>query len=346
MTLDQLEKWARSETGVLLPETPPEIGEMVLKTLYANPTASFAAIVLGLVSQAPNEETALEIVMACFQLALCKERGQLFWLQGSGQSILAGTRRALASDGIVFGQATWPMSVLVQGPPLMHVVRMPNGPRRVYMVGDLRDAVVRMSEAVALGMATVEALGGKLIEDRQGPEVAAQSAIEQNMKSRAQHRAMASKFVDRLEVNTDRDPNLRGTEYQRVPMVLAMPSLPVEIGTKVHHEDNPQWEWEIESRVNEDYVVLVATHIDTPSLPGGGWVRADGRNMMGERPEAAAIEGVPMHIGFTDEPSRAAGVTDGSGEPGHGGEPGDGGQPEGAEGAGAGEIDQPADREG
>ena len=289
---------------MLLPDTDPNIGEMILQTLYANPDAGMVDCMLGLLAQAPDHVHAREIAEGFFQLAVCKEKGQLYWLREPGQTILTGITQATSGQGIMFGTARWPMKALIQGPPIKHVVRMPKGAREVFMVGDLRECVVRMSEAVAIGQITVEALGGRLIEDREGPEVAHKSFLEHKVTERARLRAQANRFEDRMEVKQKEDDGYRDGEHPRAAMILAWPTFDLELGVEVVNEEVPDQVYVIESRLNRDYAIIVAKDKGQKVVPPGPWVRRDGRPPI-------ATEGVPPHVGFTNEPTRVAGVADG-----------------------------------
>lgn len=324
------EKRAKSEVGVLLPDVDPAIGEHVLVTLYANPAATFTEIALGLIERAPAPEVAKEILDAMFELALCKTKGDLIWLEGSGQSILAGTRRLLDSEGVVFGNAKWPMKALIMGPPIRHVVRLSTGVREIWMVGDLEGVAVKQTEAIAIGNATVERFGGRVIEDRQGPEVMRQSFMEANHTKRAKLRAQALASLDRMTTTTqERDQALFSVEHQRMSLAESLPGS-LEPGLELHHEDHEDHIFRVERRVNDSWVQIVAVDKTCPQIPGGAWYRRDGR------PPADTWGMEDNYCGFTDYPTRAgrqhadvgearAGDLESGSDSGGGAEHGDGG---------------------
>lgn len=290
---------AKSEVGVLLPDIDPSIGEMVLTTLYANPNHSMSEIALGLIDGAPHPEVAKEILDAIFELALCATKGELIWLQDSGQSILAGTRRAVSSAHVYFGGAKWPMKALVMGPPIRHVVRMHNAVREIWMAGDLQGAVVKQTEAVAIGNATVERFGGRVIEDRMGPDVMRQSFLEGRHTDRAKLRAQALDSLDRVTTTAgERDQDHISITHQRMALAEALPGT-MESGLEIYHEDYPDHIFRVERRVNQSWVQIVALREDTPVIPEGVWYRRDGR------PPTDTWEMDDNYCGFTDYPTRS-----------------------------------------
>lgn len=302
--LRKIGRRAKSEVGVLLPDVDPTIGEMVLTTLYANPGASLTEIALGLIEKAPHPEVAKEILDAIFELALCATKGELIWLQDSGQSILAGTRQAVSSAHVYFGGAKWPMKALIMGPPIRHVIRLANDVREIWMAGDLQGAVVKQTEAIALGNATVERFGGRIIEDRQGPDVMRKSFMEGNHTARAKLRAQALDSLDRVTTTAaDKDRDLLPISHQRMALAEALPGT-MEVGVEVVHEEHPDHVFRVERRVNESWVQIVAVDQDTPVVPEGVWLRRDGL------PPVDTWEGDP-YVGFTDYPTRAGRRTDG-----------------------------------
>lgn len=296
----EIRKKARSEVGVLLPNTDPTIGELVLTTLYGNPTATMAQVIGGLVMQAPAPEVAIEIIQAGMELLLCKSQGDLILLQDAGQSILAGARRALVNDAMVIGDAEWPYKALMQGPPIRHIVRMPDGVREVYMAGDLKGAIIRQSEAVAIGNAAVERLGGRIVEDRSGPNVMRQSFIEANMTTRTKLRAQAEQAMQRMTTRSQhKDREFRSVRHQRQALAEAFPGT-VEILTRlVQHEDPSRTVFIVERRINESWVIIVSEDENAKSIEPGSWVREDGRPPID-------MEGVDPFVGFTDYATRSS----------------------------------------
>lgn len=268
---------AKQDVGALLPDVDPQIGELVLTALYANPEAQVGVIAAGLARAAPSADIAGEMVSALIELVACREKGHLYWLETTGHSILVGVRKAKGNDALMFGTAKWPMHALLSGPPQHATVRV-SGQRfaRIYMASEPMDGmVVRQSEAVALGNAMIERFGGRIIEDRQGPETARQSFIEQNMTTRAKKRADAINEVERLLIES-RTTVPVNEGYARVALAEAVPgSLPN--GLRLHLQDKPKPVYIVDRRINDDYVLIVAAEKGAESdVEPGMWVREDG----------------------------------------------------------------------
>ncbi len=296
---------ADKQVGVLLPETDPTIGAQLLATLYANPQRGLGEVVLALIQGAPTPGVSLELLTASYELALCKTRGQLAWLEDSGSSILVGVRNSMKRSGIRFGEAFWPDAALITGPPIRHVVRMPSGPRTVWMSSDIESgAVIRQSEATAIGNAAVERFGGRVIEDRRGGEVMRDSFIEGAATARAKARAEALARVSRLTTESqDKDPNRFPPTHQRVPLVEAWPQS-LQVGDRLSPQGpEAPLVFVVEARVNSDWVTLVAVDPDAPVVPPCAWIREDGRPPVDMRD-------IPPHAGFTDDPSCAGAVSE------------------------------------
>lgn len=286
---------AKQEAGAMLPDIDPTIAEIVLSAFLANPTHKVGEVVTALALGAPSPEVAAETVTACFELLLCSEKGKLYWVEREARDILVGIRSIPHTHGIRVGtEAHWPMIALIVGPPKSAIIRMPDGARRVWMAcEDMDGAVVRQSEAIALGNAMVEAFGGRIIEDRSGPETMAKSFIEDNMTARAKRRAAALDQAETMTVK-QRSKGARAGHH-RVAMIEALPGA-CEVGMVLCPEDRPETLYEVQTRVNEDWVVLVAQE---PGEKGGvpepgAWVQPNG----GSGPVGA--EG-PPHWGFTEE---------------------------------------------
>ncbi len=294
-----------------MPDVDPTVGEMLLASLHGNPTRGMSEVILGLIQAAPAE-LATEIIDAAFELVLCAKKGDLLWLEDSGQAILIGARRALHKDGMRFGQAFWPYKTLFVGPPMFHVIRMPDGPRLIWMACEgLEGAVVRQSEAIAIGNAAVEHFGGRIIEDRQGPAVMQNSFIEQNMTTRAKRRAAAYKQAENMMTSAQhRDKHLKPLHHQRAVIIEAWPGA-LNVGDRLVSENPAKADtWMegtvfiVERRLNQDYVIAVAESEDTPVIAPTSWRREDGKPPVDMRGVAA------VECGFTDEPTMAQEKTD------------------------------------
>jgi len=292
MTPEDVALQTRKDAGVLLPGIDPTIGEIVLSAFHANEHASAASIIAGLVVQAP-ETIKIEVMEACLEFLICKEKGKLYWVDVSGKSILLGIRERLMSHCISFGHADWPLEALMTASPLSCVIRMPDGARRVWLACEPLDGVVvRQSEAIALGNAMIESFGGRIIEDRSGPEVMQQSFIEDNMTKRAKLRAQANAAVERMIVvkrATGKRPN-----HNRIPMAESLPGACPD-GMRLVPEGREEPVYEVEKRVNEDWVLLVAIE---PEAAGN--VAPCSWKQPGTMPGPWGLDGAPTYWGFTD----------------------------------------------
>lgn len=300
MEIGAAKEKARADVGVLMPNVDPTIGEMVLASLYANEGAPIGLIAAALARTAPDDDMAAELVSALLEFVLCRDKGHLFWLEQTGQSILVGMRRATTRNALLFGAAEWPLGALMMGPPKSATVRVPRGVVRIWMAApDMQGVVVRQSEAIALGNAMVESFGGRVLEDRAGPDVLRDSFIEKRMTARAKMRAMAISRVDEMIVEAHKNPDLR-PGHPRVAVAEAVPGTMVE-GMRVIPEgdmERPAEErrvFEVERRVNDSWVIIVA-HDPRADVEGTAWWREDGQ---------PPIEGFPPDMGFSDEPARA-----------------------------------------
>lgn len=279
--------------GVLLPEIDPMIGEILLTTLQANTDASIPEIMLALVTSAPSQEVAVELLAAAMELALCSKRGHLVWVEETSSSYLVGIRRAMGKDAMRFGAADWPMRALASGPPQSVRVHVRGNPVVVWCAcTGLEGAVLRQSEVVALGNALIERWGGRIIEDRQGPEVMHQSFVEGRMTERAKRRADAFTTLERLTIESRMGPQAR-VGNTRVPAAEAIPGA-LNVGDFLVPEGADGPVYLVERRVNEDWVVLVSEAMgpETYVAAGTAWAR-----MSGEPP----IPGAPIHACFTDD---------------------------------------------
>ena len=302
MVIRKAQKQAKSDRGVLLPDVDPVIGEAVLTTLYANPTATLPEIAIALVKQAPNEEYAHEAVRALFETLICRQDGELRWVHDSAAEVLVGIRRSHFQDRLKFGAQEWPLEVLTTCTPVRHVLHTEDAAHVVYLASpSLKGVVLRMSEVVALATMSVEVWGGQIIEDRKGPDVAQKSAIEKNMSTRFKARRLALKTYRQMAI-TRRGEGTLGPEYLRAPMAEAFPGSMRE-GDRIVVEGHAEYgTYLVEERITSDYVIIVAEHSDQDSVPAGAWIREDGK-------PPVDIGGVPPHVGFTDVPT-ANGVVD------------------------------------
>lgn len=261
--------------GVMLPGVDPTVGEIVTTAFQANPTAPVGAVVAALVRQAP-EEIAAEVAGACLELLLCREKGELRWLATEAQAILVGIREVRGTSTLAFGtEAKWPMAALLTGSPRSVVVRMSDGARRVWVASEpLNGVVVRQSEAVALGNAMIESFGGRIIEDRMGPETMRQSFIEGRMTARAKARAEALSAVERVHVDKRTQPR---ADHFRIALAEAYPGTLMP-GDRLQPENATEPVYLVERRVNDSWVLAVA---DQPPPAGRvtepiAWVKPDG----------------------------------------------------------------------
>lgn len=290
---------AREKMGALLPNTDPSIAEIVLSTLFANEMATLPAIAVALIRDAPSE-IALEVANALFEVVTCHDRGDLFWLETPVQAILVGVRSSGVSHALLVGNAKWPMQCLLVGPPKSATIRVPNGARQVWLACEPLDGVIiRQSEAVALGNAMIEAFGGRIIEDRQGPDVMHQSFIEGNMSKRAKARAEAAGTIERLSV----EPRARVDLRPGHAVIQAAEALPgtLEVGMTLHPVTDPSTVYEVLRRINDSWVLLVAREPGSDQVVSGGpWMRCDER---GSFPQGPLGPDTPPDWAFTESDS-------------------------------------------
>jgi hypothetical protein len=305
--IDKAQEEARRSAGVLLPNIDPTIGEMLLTTIYANPSADLAEIVLGLIRGAPSNEVAKELCQAMIELVTCKAHGDLKWLHLEGHAILIGIREAKAEQSLMFGGIKWPAMALMSGPPKLATIRIGSAMRGVWLACEgLQGAIMRQSEVVALGNLMVESFGAKVIEDRMGPEVMRQSMIEGNMSRRAKSRAVARGAADKLTIDAFKKADPKAG-HARVAIAEAFPGLlnvGDEIVPEIRIDGLPPAEvveavktgmtFVVERRVSESWVVAVA--IDPQGrAPAGAWEYRDGRKPLG-------MEDSDGTVGFSEEP--------------------------------------------
>lgn len=285
----KLQERAKQEAGVLLPEVPPEIGELLLTTIYANPEAPYPEVVAALVLGAKDDTNlCAELVNAAISLAIGRARGELAWLKLASRSILVGVRSYPDRATIKFGASTWPVAALMEGAPKLVRVQTQAGMLPVWTAANLDGAVLRMSEVVALAQMLFEAHGAKVIEDRHGPEAAAESAAESVMGDRARRRAQAKNELNRLLVNPTVNPRAK---HARVALAEAIPGL-LKLGNVIIPELGLPMPFEVEKRVAEDYVLIVAQDPQGSAGPGG-WVYPDRRKI---HPEIDQVQ-----VGWTDD---------------------------------------------
>lgn len=296
----------QEQLGVDLPGVDPTIGEIVLSTILANPGKGPAEIATALVAGAPAEDVAIECMQCMLEVFVLKSLGKdaLVWIKADSMSVLTGIRQAKASDKMMmFGNAAWPFQALQSGPPKSVVINTGGGHRRVWLSCiDLEGVSVRQSEAVALGNAMVEEFGGRILEDRQGPEVLRNAAIEENMTTRAQMRAAARTKADKLTIEEAADPNIR-VNHARVALAEAIPGT-LKDGDRIQPELGDSGEldpdapvYKVERRVSADWVVVVAEDEGMGyEVDPCAWLYADGSKVP-EAPEP--------YVGFTEDRSKS-----------------------------------------
>ena len=293
---EAMKEAARIEAGVLLPDVDPAVGEIVMATFMANEGAPVAAIVAGLI-QSCDPETATEVTAAILELLLCNEKGATYWLETKGNSIMIGSRRVTGRSAVFFGTAEWPISALFAGPPKSAIVRVNDQPHRVWMAcTGMQGAVVRQSEAVALGNAMVETFGGRILEDRSGGDVMQQSYLEHHRTKAAKDRASAMDQMDRMAIHGDRDQSLR-LGHARVALAEAMPGT-LKKGMEVFPEGDPEKKYAVDRRLNDSWVVISALKPGSESnVEACSWIGS------GHGPGG---KDSPPHWGFSDDPAIAA----------------------------------------
>lgn len=291
-----------TNAGALLPDTDPQIAEIIVSTLQANAGANLAQIAVGLVQGAPTPEVAIELLNALVELSVCRHTGQLAWVDQEGSSLLVGIRRMGGRDALTFGGNEWPLPALLFAKPKSVTLNLGRGQRKRVWVGcdDLTGVLVKQSEAVALGNVLVELHGGKVLEDRHGPEVLKQAHVEQNMTKRARMRADALNATERLTLQAQQDPALR-PGHARVALAEAVPGY-LKPGDRVIPESDTSKVYEVERRLNEDWVSIVAVNSGPESN-----VEADAWLFAVEARRKGIPAGVPdTHAGFSNEPAIAA----------------------------------------
>jgi hypothetical protein len=261
--------------GVMIPNTPPEVGELLISTLRANPDLPYHHAVYALISSAPNE-LKLELMAAAFELATAKVTGKLAWMHLTAGSILLGVKVVKERGSFDFGPVKWPLAALFTGPPSCVTVNTPKGRRPVWVASEgLEGSVVRMSEAVALGRVLIEEFGGKVIEDREGLDVAKKSAIEDAQLKTTKNRAEARNALERLYLTVRAEERSR---HGRAALVEAMPGS-LQPGDRLVPEGATGPVFIVERRVNDDWVLIVG--VDSGVIgPVGGWFYEDHRDVM------------------------------------------------------------------
>lgn len=311
MTEEEALRHARENAGALLPGVDPDIAEIVLSTFMANEGAHIADIVAALVSEAPPE-ISRELISAAFEFVLCREKGHLYWLETTAGVILVGARPVPHEHTVQVGSAKWPIGALLAGPPKMATIHMPDGVRRVWLACEPLDGtVVRQSEAIALGNAMIELFGGRIIEDRMGPETLQRSFIEANMTTRAKQRAEAFSMVEQMTIEARQKADLR-PGHAKVAAAEALPNS-LRVGDQLHPEDQPTKIYEVLRRVSDSWVVLVAVKPGAQEGVGASsWVKLHGH-------QGPFGSDGPPDWAFTDSPAIAGKeATDAAGPPAEG----------------------------
>lgn len=289
------------EIGVLLPDVDPMAAEIALTALYSNLNAHPAAIATALARTAPNDDLAAELVSAVMELMLCRSQGHLVWVEETTRAILTGIRRVTGKAGFIkFGDQEWPVRALAVGPPQAITIRVSGGLKVLWTACEsLAGVVVRQSEVVAIGNLMVERFGGRIIEDRSGPDLMRQSFIEKNMSNRATLRAQASNALNRRLIETKANAPAN-VDHCRVPIAEAIPGS-LAIGVRLVPEGAFFPVYTVESRINDSWVLAcaVAEGRDQKTFAGTIWVREDGRNPASNMPN----DDMANHAGFSDDPA-------------------------------------------
>ncbi|MAD95907.1 MAG: hypothetical protein CMB99_01135 [Flavobacteriaceae bacterium] len=274
--------------GVLLPDVDPMVGEIALTALMANPHLHPAAVLTALIKGAPDDDLAVELASAVLELLVCKDKGHLVWVEETSAAVLTGIRRVPGSANVAVGNAVWPIAALQVGPPRPMKIRHPRGVSVVWVAcAGLEGLVIRQTDAVALGNSFIESFGGRIIEDRVGPEVMQQSFMEGKMTDRARMRAMALGKMDSMVVN----PRQRGPKDDHCSVVLAEATPgTLEVGDHVVATGLLEHIYEVTQRINESWVMVTALSPgDGHTVPGGSvWT---------------TTSDLDTHVGFTDVPS-------------------------------------------
>lgn len=298
MSKDLIQEAEAKEVGVLLPDVDPMVGEMIVQTFESNRDKSPAEVILGLVLAAP-EELKVEMLAACMSLLICKEKGALYWVQDKAANILVGARRIVGYEGVQYGHSAWPMAALVTSTPKRVVIDTPRGHIPVWIACEgLDGSVIRQSEAIALGNAMVEGFGGKIIEDRKGPEVMRQSMIEGNFTKRAKARAEARERLRSMTIESkaaDKRNHATAAMAEAVPGLLRDGKILIPEEQRDIPEDE-QNRYEVAGRLNDTFVLIRALKEGiNEAVAACAWVAAD--------PSDAGPIGKegPPHYGFTDE---------------------------------------------
>ena len=282
--------------GVLLPDVDPMVGEIAVTAMYANLNAHPATIAAALARTAPDDDLAVELVSAVMEIMLCQRKGTLIWVEEKVHAILTGIRKVTGKSGFIkFGDKEWPVRALAVGPPQAMTIRVTEGLKVVWAACDsLAGVVVRQSEAIALGNLFIERFGGRIIEDRSGPDVMRRSFIERNMSQKATLRAQAAAALNRrlIERRAEAPADMN---HCRVPIAEALPGT-LNDGLRIHPEKSPEIVYLVESRINESWVLARAEKAgrDYRTFEGTIWVREDGK------PPA---DGMAPHAGFSDDPA-------------------------------------------
>jgi len=285
--------------GVMLPDVDPMVGEIVLTALYTNLDAHPATIAAMLSRTAPDDELAVEMVSAVMEIMLCKRQGHLVWIEEKTQAILTGIRQISGKTGYIkFGAQEWPVRALAVGPPQAMTIRISAGLKVVWSACEsLRGVIVRQSEAIALGNLLIERFGGRIIEDRSGPEVMRQSTIERRMTQRAVLKAQASTAMNRRLIEARSNAPVE-MGFCRVPIAEAVPGS-LEAGVRLVPEHTGRPVYAVESRINESWVLGRAEEAgkEHRTFEGTIWVREDGKHPV------EGMDDMAYHAGFSDDPA-------------------------------------------
>lgn len=268
---------AKEQAGVLLPGVDPTIGEMLLATLLSNPDSSMSEVMLGLIDAAPVQ-IRHELLEASYQLAVCKERGQLVWLVGQAQAVLVGIKELPMRGGyLTFGSCKWPMSVLTADSPNMVRVRVMDHMVPIWTsCTGLSGVAIQQPEAEALGRVILEAHGASVVNENSDPS-------KRDLSNQIKMRAAARAEVKEHKIKQD---------HARVALAEAKPGI-LKAGDVLKPDHVKDVLFEVERRISSDYVQIRSMEPGVGVAPGS-WLYEDERVPKG-------MEGVHGFVGFTED---------------------------------------------
>lgn len=284
--------------GAMLHDVEPVHAEILIATIRANPHHRVVDLVAVLARQAPDAQSAAEIILAGYELANCKSdpTGGFVALRDTAGEILAGLRHLTERAVFSFGGNLWPARALAAGTPASFPIRTANGQRVTWAVSEgLEGVAIRMTQAVAFATALIERFGGRVVEDRLGKEVFEMSRREQEESAASQRRASALNELEKLTVTAAVEKSARA--YHARVAIAESEFGGLTPGTLIHPEGFPDFEYEVERRLNASYVVAVATESGHGRDLEGGlvWVRKG----------VTVLPPTDPAVGFSDMPAIA-----------------------------------------